>query len=94
MNAPNIPLHKAKVGDTFTPKVFINRDVVGHLTFARECGNVRGGLVTGTARLEVVEISPHTQKAQRWIKLAMIGTSPPQILKLTAEEFMAKFRPA
>ena len=88
------PLHQVKVGSLVTPRFFISDQTIKHWTHAKECSSIGGGLVAGTARLEVAEISPMTMNASRWIRLGILGTDPQKTLKLTAEEYMSKFSAA
>ncbi|HYC56803.1 MAG TPA: hypothetical protein VEL28_17865 [Candidatus Binatia bacterium] len=91
MTRPVTPLHQVKVGAVITPKLFVSNDMIKHLTFARECADVGAGLMPGTAKLEIVEISPMTLNGNRWLKAAIVGTDPPRVLKLTAQEYMGRF---
>lgn len=91
MSKPCIPLHLVKVGALITPRFFLTNELISHWTFAKECADVGGGLIAGTAQLEVVEVSPLTLNAVRWLKVAVAGSSPQKLLKLTAEEYMSKF---
>lgn len=85
------PLHLVKIGSLVTPRFFLTNDAVRHLDYANQCADIGGGLVAGTARLEVIEVSPMALNTKRWIKLAMVGTDPPKVLQLSAEEYMSKF---
>lgn len=91
MKKPIIPLFQVKLGALITPKLDLNNAAIQHWKYARECADIGGGLIAGTARLAIVEKSSLDNRSEVWIKVAIEGTSPPRILKLSGEEYALKF---
>lgn len=91
MHKPVTPLHLVQAGALITPKTMITSATVRSFRFKDECADVGGGLLGGTGLLEVVEKSPISHNSLPWVKVAIRGTDPRKILKLSGEEYALKF---
>jgi hypothetical protein len=91
MNNPVTPLFQVKNGALITPKIMITNFIIRQLKFKEECADVGGGLVAGVAHLEIIEKSPLSNNSAPWVKVAILGTDPRKILKLSGQEYALKF---
>ena len=85
------PIHLLKVGEVITPRFSLTKDTLRHFKFSSEFPDIPGSLVANVAQLKVMEVSPLKLNEWRWVRVAISGSSPPWILKLSAEEYMGKF---
>lgn len=88
---PVKPLHVVKVGATITPKRRLTNNIVKQFMYSNECADVGGGLVENTAILEIIEKSPFSNGSTSWVKVAIPGSYPKKVLKLSGEEYFTKF---
>jgi hypothetical protein len=79
------------VGQFITPIRLINRTMISHWRYAKECGDVGGGLAPG-AQLKIVALSK--RPGLLWVCAEIPGRSPVAALKISGEEYAKNFRTA
>ena len=91
MPRPVVPVYKLEPGARITPKSFLTDEIVGRWTYAKESAQIGGGLVGGTAILEVAETSGISHSGGTWVRVLLPGRDPPASLKLSGEEYTLNF---
>jgi hypothetical protein len=76
-------------GQYITPTRQINRTMVSHWRFAKECDDIGGGMMPG-AELKVVEVGKAA--GNMWVKAELSGRYPSAFIKIAGEEFAWNFR--
>lgn len=79
-----------QIGQSITPRRVINPVVVTYWQFAKECGDILGGLTPGMD-LKIVAIDK--TPGRMWVQVALPGRTPPATLKIAGEEYAHNFQP-
>jgi hypothetical protein len=78
------------IGQSITPRRYVNPVMVSHWKYAKECASIGGGLMPG-ADLKIVAISK--TPGQMWVQVELPGRHPPATLKIAGEEYANNFHP-
>ncbi len=81
-------LNQLRVGQIVKNRLPIRPAQVKYFKFARECDDIGGGLMPGTA-FEVVEVRPLA--SEQWVRLKAPGSDPAKHLKLAGGELSGLF---
>jgi hypothetical protein len=87
--AGDLMIIELNAGDRITLIRALNRIMVSHWRFAKDCADIGGGLMPG-AELTVVEVNK--APGQLWLRAELPGRDPPACLKIAGEEYAPNFK--
>jgi hypothetical protein len=85
---PSKPIPQLRPGEILSPTRAINPAMVSNWVYAKECADIRGGMVPG-AELRIVEtcVTP----GKMWVRVEIVGRQPAAFLKIAGENLSNNF---